>query len=141
MIILDTDHFTIVQYADDSRYPILRQRLVDSPDQWIATTVVTAEEQLRGWLAEVNRWRDVRRQMPAYERLMDVVEDLNDWEVLRLDESAAKQVDHLRSLRLHIGTQDLKIAAITLAHDALLLSANARDFRRVPGIKVESWIE
>lgn len=44
MIILDTDHFTVVRYADDSRYPLLRQRLVDSQDEEIATTVVTVED-------------------------------------------------------------------------------------------------
>jgi tRNA(fMet)-specific endonuclease VapC len=35
---------------------------------------------------------------------------------------------------------DLKIAAIALVHDALLLSANLRDFRKVPGLRVESWL-
>ncbi len=38
-------------------------------------------------------------------------------------------------------TQDLKIAAIITVHDALLLSANLRDFRQVRGLPVESWLE
>jgi tRNA(fMet)-specific endonuclease VapC len=36
---------------------------------------------------------------------------------------------------------DMKIAAIALASDAVLLSANLRDFRQVPGLKVENWLE
>jgi predicted nucleic acid-binding protein len=32
------------------------------------------------------------------------------------------------------------IAAIARVHDALLLSGNQRDFGRVPGLRVESWI-
>jgi tRNA(fMet)-specific endonuclease VapC len=36
---------------------------------------------------------------------------------------------------------DLKIAAICLAHDALLLTRNLVDFRRVPGLRVEDWLE
>ena len=39
-----------------------------------------------------------------------------------------------------IGMADLKIAAMARVHDALLLSGNQRDFGRVPGLRVESWI-
>jgi tRNA(fMet)-specific endonuclease VapC len=34
---------------------------------------------------------------------------------------------------------DLKIAAIAFSQDALLLSSNLKDFRRIPGLKVEDW--
>jgi tRNA(fMet)-specific endonuclease VapC len=46
----------------------------------------------------------------------------------------------LRKQRIRIGSQDLKIAAIALTRDALLLSANLRDFRHVPGLRVENWL-
>jgi tRNA(fMet)-specific endonuclease VapC len=141
MIILDTDHFTVLRYADDSRYPMLTQRLLASRDERIGTTVVTVEEQMRGWLAEIGRWRDIQKQRPAYDRLAKLVEFLNEWEILRIDERAAAEFDHLRRQRIRIGTQDLKIAAIALASQALLLSANLRDFRRVPGLNVQNWIE
>ena len=35
---------------------------------------------------------------------------------------------------------DLKIASIALVHDALVLSANRRDFQKVPGLRVEDWL-
>ncbi len=141
MIILDTDHFTVLRYADDSRYPILTQKLLASDDQRIVTTVVTVEEQMRGWLAEINRWRDIRRQRIAYDRLAILVEFLSEWETLRIDDQAIEEFNNLRKQRIRIGTQDLKIAAITLAQGALLLSANLRDFRQVPGLKVHNWLE
>jgi tRNA(fMet)-specific endonuclease VapC len=141
MIILDTDHFTVLRYSDDSRYPILTQRLLASKDQRIVTTVVTVEEQMRGWLAEINRWRDIGRQRAAYDRLAMLVGFLSDWETLGIDERAEEQFNYLRKQRIRIGTQDLKIAAIALAHRGLLLSANLRDFRRVPGLTVENWLE
>jgi predicted nucleic acid-binding protein len=34
----------------------------------------------------------------------------------------------------------LKIAAIAMAESALLLSANLRDFQKVPGLRVENWL-
>jgi tRNA(fMet)-specific endonuclease VapC len=46
----------------------------------------------------------------------------------------------LRAQRIRIGTMDLKIAAIALVHDALLLSANLRDFQQVPNLRVANWI-
>lgn len=36
---------------------------------------------------------------------------------------------------------DLKIAAVALVNQALLLSANRRDFELVPGLRVEDWLE
>jgi tRNA(fMet)-specific endonuclease VapC len=35
---------------------------------------------------------------------------------------------------------DLKIAAIAVVNQALLLSANRNDFEQVPGLRVESWL-
>ena len=46
----------------------------------------------------------------------------------------------LRRERIRIGTQDLKIASIALHTGALLLSANLRDFEKVPGLRVEDWL-
>jgi tRNA(fMet)-specific endonuclease VapC len=46
----------------------------------------------------------------------------------------------LRTARIRIGTQDLKIASIALADNATLLSANLVDFRQVPGLDVEDWL-
>jgi tRNA(fMet)-specific endonuclease VapC len=141
MILLDTDHLTVLRYGEHSQHTRLRGRLTDTLNQSFATTIVTAEEQLRGWLAEINRYRDVRRQITAYHRLAQMVRFLLDWVIVELDERAAAIFDDLRCQRVRIGTQDLKIAAIALAQDALLLSANFRDFQQVPGLHVENWLE
>jgi len=36
---------------------------------------------------------------------------------------------------------DLRIAGITLAHDATLLTRNSVDFEQVPGLRVENWLD
>ena len=56
------------------------------------------------------------------------------------DEQAASEYQGLRAQRIRIGTMDLKIAAIALVHDALLLSANLRDFQQIPNLRVANWI-
>ncbi|MBL9039521.1 MAG: PIN domain-containing protein [Archangium sp.] len=38
-----------------------------------------------------------------------------------------------------IGPNDLMVAAIALAADATLVTRNGAEFRRVPGLRVETW--
>jgi tRNA(fMet)-specific endonuclease VapC len=47
----------------------------------------------------------------------------------------------MKALRQQVGTQDLKIACICLAHDATLLTRNLADFEPVPGLRVENWLD
>ena len=55
MIILDTDHFVTLKYSGSERFARLAQRMADSEDQDFVTTAITFEEQMRGWLAQINR--------------------------------------------------------------------------------------
>jgi tRNA(fMet)-specific endonuclease VapC len=139
MILLDTDHFSVLTDARHARHShlILRLSEVDEP---AAVPVVAVEEQLRAWLAQIHRAGDVRRQVLPYYRLVRLIEILSDWEIARWSERAADEFARLRKSRVRIGTQDLKIAALALATDALLLSANLRDFEQVPGLRVEDWL-
>lgn len=38
-----------------------------------------------------------------------------------------------------IGSNDLLIAAIALANNLILVTHNVREFKRVPGLKIEDW--
>ncbi len=46
---------------------------------------------------------------------------------------------HLQSARQLIGERDLQIAAITRAHNVMLITHNTREFARVPGLAFEDW--
>ena len=59
--------------------------------------------------------------------------------LLDFDSAAAAIVQQLQQQHIRIGTMDLKIASITLAHEATLLSRNVKDFQKVPGLLVEDW--
>ncbi|MBI2690300.1 MAG: type II toxin-antitoxin system VapC family toxin [Acidobacteria bacterium] len=62
---------------------------------------------------------------------------------LPFDDSAAAYYGSIRTLLerdgLPIGGNDLMIAAIALAHDCTLVTRNVREFRRVPGLRLELW--
>jgi tRNA(fMet)-specific endonuclease VapC len=140
VIILDTDHLNILQIGKGVSCETLAARMYASPDQHFATTVVTYEEHMRGWLAGIRRAQDVVRHVRLYDQLINLVRFFQAWQIIRFDENAAERFRHLRQKRVRIGTLDLKIACIVLEQNALLLSANARDFHRVPDLHVEDWL-
>jgi tRNA(fMet)-specific endonuclease VapC len=140
MILLDTDHVNVLKYPEHPRFASLTTQLNTAADQDIATTVITVEEQMRGWLAWINHSDDVYRQVPAYQELLRLVVFFSRWHVMPFDEQAASEFQGLRAQRIRIGTMDRKIAVIALVHDALLLSANLRDFQQIPNLRVANWI-
>jgi tRNA(fMet)-specific endonuclease VapC len=140
MILLDTDHLSVLKYEEHPRCRTLRERMTASEDPVFATTIISAEEQMRGWLAKIHAAKDPEKQVAWYDQLAWLIEFLADWQIIAFDQQAAVELKRLQRMRLRIGTLDLKIAAIARIHDALLLSANQRDFGRVPELRVESWI-
>ncbi len=141
MILLDSDHLTVAVDTRHSQYVGLRERVESAGDEVFSTTIISVEEQCRGWLARINGIPDVLGQVPAYRRLAAFFMFLRDWDIVSFDEDSAREFIRLRKGRIRIGTNDLKIASIALANDATLLSANLRDFQRVPGLKVENWLK
>ena len=59
--------------------------------------------------------------------------------VAPFDEPASGKFESLRKKGIRIDTMDLRIASIALARNWTLLSRNAVDFARVPGLRVEDW--
>jgi tRNA(fMet)-specific endonuclease VapC len=47
----------------------------------------------------------------------------------------------LESAGVLLGAHDLWIAAQTLVEDALLVTDNTREFRRVPGLRLDNWLK
>lgn len=61
--------------------------------------------------------------------------------VLPWDARSAELFSDLRRQSVRIGSMDLRIACIALAHDAILLTRNSGDFARVPGLRIENWLD
>ena len=139
MLVLDTDHVSELGYGTPAGLR-LRDRLLASGED-IATTIVTVEEQLRGWLAEIHRLADPHRQIPAYQRLHERIEFYAHWTILQWDTAAAESFLSLRQQGVRIGSMDLKIACIALVHESTLLTRNTSDFAHVPGLRVENWTQ
>jgi len=64
-------------------------------------------------------------------------------EVLSYDQEAAAQFAQLKSELAQnlIGAYDLMIAAHARSRGLILVSNNTREFNRVPGLRVENWVD
>jgi tRNA(fMet)-specific endonuclease VapC len=138
MYVLDTDHLTLLERGTADSLG-LQMRLDRLPPDDIATTIITYEEQMRGWLAHAAQANTTERMLVSYARLQKHIETFHEIPIPGFDEKAASQFERLRHARTRVGTMDLKIAAIALANDAILLTRNLTDFRKVPDLRAEDW--
>ena len=138
MLILDTDHLTAIDRATASG-AVLRSRLASREDEF-CTTVVSISEQLSGLLALISSARSDHETLDRYGRLSKKLGSLQDFRLLDWTDAAAGEFHKLRRKKLRIGTMDLRIASIALSNNATLLTANVRDFEKVPGLRVENWL-
>lgn len=139
MLILDTDHLSHLGDPTPTGMNLLRR--LSEAAQPVATTIVSVEENLRGWLAQIRSANTNEREIIAYSRLQRRIEFFADWLILSWDSDAVSSFIRLRSQGIRIGTQDLRIAAIALAHDAILLTRNSVDFGKVPELRFENWLD
>ena len=139
MLVLDTDHLSEYQKGTSPEASRLKQRL-DEAGEPFAVTIVSVEEVMRGWMASIRRTSDPRAQIRPYGRLRQLFRFFATWSVLDWDDQAVDEFESLKNAKLRVGRMDLKIASITLAHGATLLTRNTSDFSRIPGMAIEDWL-
>ena len=140
MVVLDTDHMSLLEWSGAQGSATLRTRLATLQPAEVVTTIISYEEQVRGWMAYIARIRSITQQVDAYRRLHRQLGNYCRIPVLAFDAPAVVRFQQFRRTRLRIGTMDVKIAAIVLSREATLLSRNLADFGQVPGLQVEDWI-
>ncbi|MCI0681327.1 MAG: type II toxin-antitoxin system VapC family toxin [Gemmataceae bacterium] len=137
--LLDTDHFSILQQRRQPACFYLEKRLQSPPVPTVKISIVSFQEQARGWLAWLHRARKPPDVLKGYSFLQELLHWYTKFEVLPFDAPALAEFQRLRAMKVRIGTRDLRIAAIANVHGATVLSRNLRDFRQAPGLLVEDW--
>ncbi len=138
MYLLDTDHVSLIARGGAEGRRIL-ERLTGTEQHLIAVSIISYEEQVRGWLSEISSARTVDRQKSKYNELTRMLMYYCVTPILAFDDNAISEYQRLWLMRLRIGTMDLKIAAIALANDVTLLTRNILDFAKVPDLRIEDW--
>lgn len=131
--VLDTDHVTLHQRG----HPQVTDRVQSHQPNDLAVTVITVEEQLRGRLAQIGRPSVGLHR--AYDQFRATIDYFCSLGILPFDIEAAQLYQQLRAENIRISTLDLRIAAIVLRQNAILVTRNRRDFDRVPDLRLQYW--
>ncbi|MCP4363011.1 MAG: type II toxin-antitoxin system VapC family toxin [Chloroflexi bacterium] len=136
LYILDTDHITLLQ----RNQPAIIGRIMTIPPEQIAVTIVSAMEQVRGRLAQINRAKTASQVVAAFARFQEALDFYRTVSVLPYDDAAAAQFNQLRQYHKNRpGTQDLRIASIVLSQSATLVMRNQKDFEMISGLQLQDW--
>jgi tRNA(fMet)-specific endonuclease VapC len=131
--VLVTDILTLYREGHAVVVPRVDSQLVPE----VAITVMSVEEQLSGWYSLVRQAKRPEDLAHAYLRLASSTRFLGRWNIFSYTEAAIARFKQLQGMKLNVGGNDLRIAAITLVHSGILVSRNLRGFQRVPGLSVE----
>lgn len=141
MILLDTDHLTVLKYKNSERCIRLTARLAlaSTDGTPVGTTVVNVEEQMPG-VDGIHRQRATTpppsRAVPRTRRAVRL---LRGFAIALYIDAAADLFAGFSAIR--IKASDRKVAAVAIAHNVLLLTANKKDFEQIPGLRFENWMD
>ena len=135
LFVLDTDILTLFQM----NHAAVMARVAEQPAHAIAVSVVTVEEQMSGWYAQIRKAKGPEKLAWGYARLAANVRFLATIKILDFNEAAIQRYEDLKRLRLKVGKMDLQIAATALQHGGTVVTRNIRDFKAIPGLSLEDW--
>lgn len=134
MYLLDTN---ILIYLIKHHPPSVAQRVNALPeDARLCMSFITWAELLKG-AERSTRKTDVLQRLEALACQVQVIYPASP-EICR---HYATQFTQLKNAGTPIGANDLWIACHALAENATLVTHNLREFVRVAGLRVESWVD
>lgn len=136
--LLDTDHNTILQRGGAGYDELVNRLAAIAPDDY-GTSIISYEEQCKGWTDKINRATTPHTRVDAYAQFQENLRFYSGIAVFEYTVSADAEYVALIKAKVRVGTKDLRIAAIALANHATLLTRNTRDFGKVPGLLFEDW--
>jgi tRNA(fMet)-specific endonuclease VapC len=138
MYIFDTDHLSVLERGGVKAQRLM-QRLANVNSTQVAASIISYEEQMRGWLSYIAKAKTVEQQVEPYKQLKQQLTNYCTIPILEFDEQAAQEFQRLRKAYPRLGTMDLKIASIALVNKAVLLTRNSADFGQIAGLSIENW--
>ncbi len=138
MYLLDTDHLSILERGGEASQK-LRTRLSQVDADQVGTTIISYEEQMRGWLDKVAKANKTEDQVRMYQKLERNLQLFSAMNRLSYDLAAVIEFQRLRRIYRRLGTMDLKIAAIAITQGAVVLTRNLSDFGQIDELQSEDW--
>ena len=133
--VFDTDSLTLWLRGHQG----IATRVSHTLPSQLATTIITVEEILRGWYTQVRRARDDDQLAWAYQALQETIEFTRRIQILAFNRAAIARYRALRVSHRRTGVNDLRIAAIVLEQESVLVTRNTADFVDIEGLRLEDW--
>ena len=134
---LDTDTLSLFE----KRHPVILQRIAATPPDQRFITAITVRERLDGWYRLLGKLKTPDEEQRVYAQLVDTMKVCASLRVLPYDRAAIDRFQQLKTMKLNVRPMDLRIAAIALEQNAVLVTHNVRDFARIPDLRVEDWTQ
>jgi tRNA(fMet)-specific endonuclease VapC len=135
LYILDTD--TVSHFR---RYhPLVLARVRQARPATVSASAITVEEQIDGWYHRLKHARVPQDIEDHYRRLLATVVFFGKFPVIEYTVPAIQRFEMLKKAKLNIRANDMRIGAIALEAGATVVTANTRDFGRIPNLAVEDW--
>ncbi|MEN8447821.1 MAG: type II toxin-antitoxin system VapC family toxin [Cyanobacteria bacterium J06555_13] len=136
--ILDTDHVSLLLSGEPK---VIEQAMQRHPN--VAITIVTVQELYNGWVGKLNRNSDPDALVRLYAKLSKTLDFIKLVTVLNFDESAKTQYIALQQQSKVLARRriekDVRIAAIALSKNAIMVTRNQKDFELIPNLQIENW--
>ena len=134
--LLDTDHISLLQ----RNHPQVKARLQTLTDKDYGVSIISFEEQFKGWLTVIsNSENDPQKLALAYLRLEEMQQLYNRFPLCKFSDQASAKYFELRKTYRRLGKMDLRIAAIAITQNVILVTRNAQDFGQIVELTIESW--
>jgi tRNA(fMet)-specific endonuclease VapC len=137
--LLDTDHISFLQRRSSPEFSRLTLRIAQYPIADFALSVISFHEQVLGAHSFINRAQTNNDLARGYRLLLETFNGFVNAPVLPFDARAIAIFDEMRDQKVRLATMDLRIAAIALSNNLVLLTRNTRDFSKVPSLIIEDW--
>src|SRR5262245_18584859 len=102
--VLDTDIQTLYQRGNANVVRNVQSR----PQDELAVTIISIEEQLSGWYTELRQAKKIDRLAQAYQRMTDAVRFFARFNILTFSEQAIVRYQGLRAAHRRLDKDDLR---------------------------------
>jgi tRNA(fMet)-specific endonuclease VapC len=137
--LLDTDHISFLQRRSSSEFIRLTLLMSQYALSDFALSVISFHEQVIGAHSFINRAQTNTDMARGYTLLLETLNSFAKAPVLPFDAKAIAIFDEMRSQKVRVSTMDLRIAAIAISNNLVLLTRNTGDFSKVPSLITEDW--
>jgi tRNA(fMet)-specific endonuclease VapC len=128
--LLDTDVLSLLQRKDAN----VTQFISTFPASELAISTITYEEQIAGRFGQIHKSKTTTEQARAYYWLWATANFLKPWTIMEFSEDSIARFESLKSQKLNVGGNDMRIAAIALEENLTVITRNVSDFSRIPNL-------